>query len=392
MPGFDLSGVVTAVGSAVTLFKEGDAVMAQNSAGGAYAELVSAPDSVVSLKPDNITFAEAAAVPLAAQTALGALEKAAVKEGDNVVVLGASGGVGSFAVQIAKLLGAARVVGVCSAKNAEFVKSMGADEVVDYTSQKVGEALQKEYDVVFDTVGGKDQWDEAQKVLKAGGRFVTITGDDASSKVTAGSVFSAMSALAGRKLSGVFSSQHHSYDLFLLQPDARRWLDRIAEWLKAGKLKVQLDKRFEFSADGAQQMYGYNSAGRTVGKTVMEIVKEGESQAAQPSSSSSASTTGTATEQSSSSSSSSSSAAAFTTSEPAAAATASSADGVVTTTVTTRSAADDSSSGQPVADHAAHSTQTAVSVAGGGVGGSVEGTVGDLPTAPHTDVSTGSIE
>ena len=265
VPGRDVSGVVVAVGSAVTRFKVGDAVLADHGPAGTYAELVNVADDQPSLKPDNLSFGEAAAVPLAAQTALSAFEKVALVEGEKVVVIGAAGGVGHFAVQIAKLLGASHVAAVTSAKNAEFVKGLGADTVVEYDRKKLSEALEKEYDVVFDCVGGKDQWDEAQKVLNAKGRFVTIVGDDKESKLTVGSLLSTGGTMVGRKLSGLFSSQHHSYAMHMLSP-SNKLLNRIVEWMKEGKLKVKVDKTFQFGEQGVKELYAYSEAGRDGGQ------------------------------------------------------------------------------------------------------------------------------
>lgn len=142
VPLFDLSGVVVAVGDTVTRLKVGDAVHADNKTGGGGAsEVVNVEQDLVSILPDGLSFAEAAALPLAAQTALVALEKAHVGPGSRVCIIGASGGVGSFAVQIAKALGAAHVTAVCSTRNSEFVSSLGADDVVDYTSNSIDRAL-----------------------------------------------------------------------------------------------------------------------------------------------------------------------------------------------------------------------------------------------------------
>ena len=128
--GVDYSGTVEAVGAKVTRFKPGDAVFGGRT--GAFAEYVAARENGgVVLKPDNLTFEQAAAVPVAAITALQGLRKAGVQPGERVLINGASGGVGTFAVQIAKALGA-HVTGVCSTRNVELVRSLGADEVIDY--------------------------------------------------------------------------------------------------------------------------------------------------------------------------------------------------------------------------------------------------------------------
>ena len=385
VPGHDLSGVVTAVGSAVTRVKTGDAVMVQNSnaLAGAYGELANVAEELLSIKPDNISFAEAAAFPTAAQTVVSGLDKVALASGEKIVVTGASGGVGSFAVQLAKLYGASEVVAVCSGKNAEYVKSLGADTVVDYTTQKLGDALQKEYDVVFDCVGGKDQWDEAQKVLKVNGRFITMVGDDRDTKVTVGAVLSVGSAMIGRKLSSVFSSQHHQWMLHMLTPHAKL-LDRVVEYIKDGKLKVHIDKRFEFSERGVKDMYAYIETGRTVGKNVMEIVKDGDETA--QTQQSTATTVSSSSASSSSTETTTDSSASASTSAATASGPSTDADSAIGATAT------DDNSSSVATEHAAHSTIASVAVAGGGTGGSVQGTVANLPTAPHSDVSTGSIE
>ena len=274
VPGCELSGVVTAVGSAVRRLKVGDAVIAWNKDGsGAYGELVNVPEEFASLKPNNLTFAESAVLPLAAQSALGGLERAALVRGEKVVVIGAAGGVGSYAVCIAKLLGASDVVAVTSAKNADYVKSLGADSIVDYRSQQLSEAVSRDCDVVLDCVGGREQWEEAQKVLKVSGRFVTIVGDDKSHKATVMFVVRAISGLLYRKLAALFTSAH-TYHHYLIFP-SWQLQDRIVQWAQEGKLqRVRIDRRFEFSEQGAKDMYAHVESGRTVGKVVMEMVKE----------------------------------------------------------------------------------------------------------------------
>ena len=151
--GVDFAGTVAAVGRNVTAFQPGDAVY--GSRWGAFAEYVKVTQGKALVpKPANLTFAQAAGVPVAAVTALQALrDKAQVKPGQKVLVNGASGGVGTFAVQIAKALGA-EVTGVCSTRNVELVRSLGADHVIDYTQQDFTRAGQR-YDVVIDAVGNR---------------------------------------------------------------------------------------------------------------------------------------------------------------------------------------------------------------------------------------------
>jgi NADPH:quinone reductase-like Zn-dependent oxidoreductase len=149
--GLDLAGRVEAVGAAVTRFRPGDGVYAETTTG-SFAELACVPERLLARKPANLTFAQAAAVPVAAVTALqGLRDVGAVQPGQAVLINGASGGVGTFALQIAKALGA-DVTGVCSTRNVELVRSLGAGHVVDYTREDFTRSGQR-YDVIFDRAG-----------------------------------------------------------------------------------------------------------------------------------------------------------------------------------------------------------------------------------------------
>jgi NADPH:quinone reductase-like Zn-dependent oxidoreductase len=171
--GRDFAGRVEAVGEGVDRFRPGDEVFGE--ADGAFAEYVSAPARAVDPKPANLTFEQAAAIPVAGNTALmGLRDVAQVRPGQRVLINGASGGVGTFAVQIAKSLGA-EVTGVCSARNADLVRSIGADHVIDYASEDFSRNGQR-YDVVFDLVGNRSLTDcrraltpEGSLVLSGGG-------------------------------------------------------------------------------------------------------------------------------------------------------------------------------------------------------------------------------
>jgi NADPH:quinone reductase-like Zn-dependent oxidoreductase len=150
--GADMAGVVESVGKDVTHFRPGDEVYAESDAG-CFADYVSVPEERLALKPTNLTFEQAAAVPMTALTALQGLRTVGqIKEGQKVLVNGASGGIGTFAVQMAKALGAAEVTGVCSTKNVELVRSIGADHVVDYTQEDFTRSGER-YDLLLDTVG-----------------------------------------------------------------------------------------------------------------------------------------------------------------------------------------------------------------------------------------------
>jgi NADPH:quinone reductase-like Zn-dependent oxidoreductase len=180
--GWDVSGTVVEIGDLVTRFKKGDKIFSNPSPArnGAYAEYIAIRSYEAAPAPTKISLREAAGVPLACQTAwTGLFEKANLKADQKVLIHAASGGVGSFAVQLAKIAGA-YVIGTCSKANAEMVKSIGADEIIDYKSEDFSTKL-KNIDVVLDTMGGETQI-KSLKVLKPGGVLVSTVGLAAAEK------------------------------------------------------------------------------------------------------------------------------------------------------------------------------------------------------------------
>jgi NADPH:quinone reductase-like Zn-dependent oxidoreductase len=175
IPGHELAGEIEAVGKDVKLFKKGDAVFGTTTGlvYGANAQYVCLPEEwkqgVVAKKPDNLTFDEAAAVPIGGMTALYLLKKVNIQKGQKVLVYGASGSVGSYAVQIAKSFGT-EVTGVCSTKNLEMVKSIGTDSVIDYKKEDFTKGSTK-YDIVFDAVGKSSG---GKRALNKNGKYVSI--------------------------------------------------------------------------------------------------------------------------------------------------------------------------------------------------------------------------
>lgn len=173
--GFELAGVVEEVGAKAQAFKPGDEVFA--SCGlrfGGYAEYATLPENdLMAIKPANMTFEEAAAVPIGGLTALRFIQSSGLKAGGNILIYGASGSVGTFAVQIAKAIGA-DVTAVCSTSNVDLVKSLGADEVIDYTRDDFTK-ISSSFDVVFDSVG-KTSKSACKALLKPNGKYVSVTG------------------------------------------------------------------------------------------------------------------------------------------------------------------------------------------------------------------------
>lgn len=241
--GSDVAGVVEAVGKNVTGFKVGDEVYGTKGPG-ACAEYVAIPEKALASKPANLTFEETAAVPMAGVTALQSLRDVGrLQPGQKVLVNGASGGVGTFAVQIAKALGAGEVTGVCSVGNVELVRSIGADHVVDYTTQDFTRADQR-YDMVVDTVGNRSLRD-FRRALTARGTLVIVGGGG-------GRLLGPMAQLALATLESPLMSQRLATVMATMKAGDLAYLRDLIE---AGKIKPIVDRTYPLAEAPAAMRY-----------------------------------------------------------------------------------------------------------------------------------------
>ena len=254
--GLDFAGQVEAVGSGVTEFQPSDEVYGM--ADGAFAEYVLCAEKQLARKPASLSFEEAAAVPLAAVTALQGLRNVGeIQPGQRVLIVGASGGVGTFAVQLAKHFGA-HVTGVCSTRNLEMVRSLGADEVIDYTQTDFTQTGQT-YDLVF-TLGGMDSPARCRRALTPTGRLVMCSGD------SNGRVIGPL----GRMISAAILDRF--VDQPLLSLNVRRSkadLEELADLIDAGKLTVTIERTYPLSATPAA--IAHVEKGHTRGKVVLTL-------------------------------------------------------------------------------------------------------------------------
>jgi NADPH:quinone reductase-like Zn-dependent oxidoreductase len=252
--GIDFAGTVEAVGKDVNHVGPGDEVFGARS--GALAEYVTVRDAVVP-KPANISFEEAAAVPVAAITALqGLRDKGQLEAGQKVLINGASGGVGTFAVQIAKALGA-EVTGVCSTRNVELVRSLGADHVIDYTQEDFTRS-DRRYDLLLDIAGSKS-WSELRRVLTPEAKVVIVGAQKRR-------VIGPIGHIVRLRLASLRGSQKA---VFFIAKTNRADMELLRELLETGKVKPVVDRRYEL-ADTADA-FRYLGEGHAQGKIVVTV-------------------------------------------------------------------------------------------------------------------------
>jgi len=251
VPGLDVAGVVAAIGAGVTRFQPGDEVF--GIARGSFAEYAAAREDKLAAKPANLSFEQAAVVPISGSTALQGLRDAGrVEEGQKVLVVGASGGVGSYAVQLAKAFGA-QVTGVCSTAKVDLVRSLGADDVIDYTREDFADGSRR-YDLILD-VGGNSRLSRLRRALTPTGTLVIVGGEEGG-KLTGGFGrqlrASVLSLFVRQQLTMLVSKEHHSY------------LDELRPLLEAGQVTPAVDTTYPLADVPAAMRH--LTAGRVRGK------------------------------------------------------------------------------------------------------------------------------
>ena len=231
--GYEFSGEVESVGDNVKTFKSGDKIFGTTTGlkQGAYAEYLCIPEKpnqgVVSLMPENLSFEEASAIPIGSMAALDILKKADIKKGERILIYGASGSVGTYAVQLAKYFGA-EVTGVCSSKNIELIKSIGADYIIDYKKTDISNVVQK-YDVIFDAVG-KISKPVCKKIMNKNSRYITIKS---------------------------------------ITNEKTEYLDFLKDLIKNGEIKPVIDRIYSF--EDIVDAHGYADTGHKIGNVVIKM-------------------------------------------------------------------------------------------------------------------------
>ncbi|HHT7177929.1 TPA: NADP-dependent oxidoreductase [Bacillus cereus] len=269
--GNDFSGVIVKVGSKVTRFKVGDEIYARPRKNkiGTFAEYIAIHEDDIALKPKNLSFEEAASIPLVGLTSYQALHDIMhLQKGQKILIHAGSGGVGTFAIQLAKIMGAT-VTTTASEAGSNLVKSLGADQIINYKTEKFEEIL-KDYDAVFDTIGGTTL-EKSFDIIKSGGNIVSVSGmPNARFGKEFGSGFfkTFLFSLASRKLTALEKKHNAQYSFLFMKPSGDQ-LRIIANYIEAGKIKPVIDRVFSF--EDAQKAMEYSEAGRAKGKIIVKI-------------------------------------------------------------------------------------------------------------------------
>lgn len=269
--GNDFSGVITKVGLKVTRFKVGDEIYARPRKNkiGTFAEYIAIHEDDIALKPKNLSFEEAASIPLVGLTSYQALHDIMqLQKGQKILIHAGSGGVGTFAIQLAKIMGAT-VTTTASEAGANLVKSLGADEIINYKTEKFEDIL-KDYDAVFDTIGGTTL-EKSFNIIKSGGNIVSVSGmPNARFGKEFGSGFfkTLLFSLASKKLTALEKKHNAQYSFLFMKPSGDQ-LRTIANYIESGKIKPVIDRVFPF--EDAQKAMEYSEAGRAKGKIIVKM-------------------------------------------------------------------------------------------------------------------------
>ncbi|HFK1740592.1 NADP-dependent oxidoreductase [Bacillus thuringiensis] len=269
--GNDFAGVITKVGSKVTRFKVGDEIYARPRKNkiGTFAEYIAIHEDDIALKPRNLSFEEAASIPLVGLTSYQALHDIMqLQKGQKILIHAGSGGVGTFAIQLAKIMGAI-VTTTASEAGANLVTSLGADEIINYKTEKFEDIL-KNYDAVFDTIGGATL-EKSFNIIKRGGNIVSVSGmPNARFGKEFGSGFfkTLLFSLASKKLTALEKKHNAQYSFLFMKPSGDQ-LRTIANYIEAGQIKPVIDRVFPF--EDAQKAMEYSESGRAKGKIIVKI-------------------------------------------------------------------------------------------------------------------------
>ncbi|MGI8279586.1 NADP-dependent oxidoreductase [Bacillus mycoides] len=269
--GNDFSGVIVKVGTKVTQFKVGDEIYARPRKDkiGTFAEYIAIHEDDIALKPKNLTFEEAASIPLVGLTSYQALHDIMqLQKGQKILIHAGSGGVGTFAIQLAKIMGAT-VATTASEAGENLVKSLGADEIINYKNEKFEDIL-KNYDAVFDTLGGTTL-EKSFDIIKSEGNIVSISGmPNARFGKEFGSGFfkTLLFSLASKKLTALEKKHNAQYSFLFMKPSGDQ-LRIIAKYIESGQIKPIIDRIFPF--EDTQKAMEYSESGRAKGKIIVKI-------------------------------------------------------------------------------------------------------------------------
>lgn len=269
--GNDFSGVVVKVGDRVTAFKPGDEVYGRPRKNriGTLAEFIAVHEEDICLKPQNLTFEEAASIPLIGLTTYQAfVDILHLQKGQKILIHAGSGGVGTFAIQLAKQMGAF-VATTASEKGYDLVKSLGADQIINYKKENFEEVLTG-YDAVFDTLGG-EALEKSFRILKPGGQVVSISGMPNArfgKEAKLGWLKTTLLSIVSRKITAIEKKSQTRYHFLFMKPSGEQ-LKVIKGFIEAGRIKPIIDKVYPLKDAG--QAFNYLESGRAKGKVIVKI-------------------------------------------------------------------------------------------------------------------------